>query len=268
LLRCAIRNLFVRRPPTVLGSTDLSGATTTQSVYFIARVEVASSQAVSIVTFGDSITDGTRSTPNMNKRWPDRLAARLAQQSPGRFAVLNMGIAGNRLLTDGAGANALSRFDRDVLVQPGVGYVVIMEGINDIGQARENLTPGAAEVIAAHQQLIARARARGLKVFGATLTPFDGAAYFTAVGEEKRKAVNEWIRTSRAYDAVLDFDAVLRDPAAPTKFLPAYDSGDHLHPSDAGYEAMGDAVDLKLLLQLGIRNEELVPDLATDECLS
>jgi lysophospholipase L1-like esterase len=179
-----------------------------------------------------------------------------------------MGIAGNRLLTDGAGANALSRFDRDVLVQPGVGYVVIMEGINDIGQARENLTPGAAEVIAAHQQLIARARARGLKVFGATLTPFDGAAYFTAVGEEKRKAVNEWIRTSRAYDAVLDFDAVLRDPAAPTKFLPAYDSGDHLHPSDAGYEAMGDAVDLKLLLQLGIRNEELVPDLATDECLS
>jgi lysophospholipase L1-like esterase len=229
------------------GRMDLPGAATTQSVYLLARVEVAATpQTVAIVAFGDSITDGTRSTPDTNRRWPDRLAARLAQHAPGRYAVLNMGIAGNRVLTDGAGVNALARFDRDVLVQPGAGYVVIMEGINDIGQARENPTPAAADVIAGHQQLIARARARGLRVFGATLTPFDGAAYFTAVGEEKRKAVNEWIRTSQAYDAVIDFDALLRDPSQPSKFLPAYDSGDHLHPSDAGYEAMGNAVDLTL----------------------
>jgi lysophospholipase L1-like esterase len=180
-----------------------------------------------------------------NNRWPDHLARRLA--ADGRpVAVLNAGISGNRVLSDGAGVSALARFDKDVLLQTGVTHVVVMEGINDIGLARNNPSPSAADIIAGHKQLIERARARGLKVYGATLTPFEGAAYYSPEGEAKRQAVNEWIRTGRAYDAVIDFDAVTRDPAAPTKFLPAYDSGDHLHPGDAGYKAMGDAVDLAL----------------------
>jgi lysophospholipase L1-like esterase len=144
--------------------------------------------------------------------------------------------------------NALARFDRDVLLQPGVTHVVVMEGINDIGLARANPSPAAADLIAAHRQLIERAHARGLRIYGATLTPFEGAAYWTAEGQAKRDALNQWIRTSRAYDGVIDFDAVLRDPGAPTKFLPQYDSGDHLHPNDAGYQAMGNAVDLSLFL--------------------
>ena len=121
-----------------------------------------------------------------------------------------------------------------------------MEGINDIGQARQNPSPSAADLIAAHKQLIERAHARGLRIYGATLTPFEGAAYWTAEGQAKRDALNQWIRTSRAYDGVIDFDAVVRDPNAPTKFNPQYDSGDHLHPNDAGYQAMGNAVDLSL----------------------
>ena len=232
------------------GAASLPVVTTTQSVYLLGRVEVvASPGTLAIATFGDSITDGTRSTPNTNRRWPDHLARRLARQSPGRYAVLNAAIAGNRLLSESTpafGISALARFDRDVLVQSGVTHVVVMEGINDIGGGRENPVPSAADLIAVHQQLIDRAHARGLKAIGATLTPFEGAAYFTAVGEEKRRAVNEWIRTSKAYDGVIDFDAVVRDPAQPTKFLPVFDSGDHLHPSDAGYEAMGNAVDLRL----------------------
>jgi len=159
---------------------------------------------------------------------------------------LKAGIGGNQVLGDGAGVSALARFDRDVLMQTGVTHVIIMEGINDIGLARANPAPSADDLIAGHKQLIARAHARGLKVYGATLTPFEGAAYWTAEGETKRQALNQWIRTSGAYDAVIDFDQVTRDPAAPTKFLPAYDSGDHLHPGDAGYKAMGEAVDLKL----------------------
>ena len=162
------------------------------------------------------------------------------------MAVLNAGISGNQVLGDGAGVSALARFDRDVLMQTGVTHVIIMEGINDIGLARANPTPSAADLIAGHKQLIERARARGLKVYGATLTPFEGAGYYTAEGEAKRQALNQWIRTSGAYDAVIDFDQVTRDPASPTTFLPAYDSGDHLHPGDAGYKAMGEAVDLKL----------------------
>ncbi len=160
--------------------------------------------------------------------------------------MLNAGISGNRLLGDGAGVSALARFDKDALMQTGVTHVVIMEGINDIGLARAAPRAAAADVIAAYKQLIERARARGLKMFGATLTPYEGAFYFTREGEAKRQAVNEWIRTSGAYDGVVDFDKVVRDPSAPTKFAPAFDSGDHLHPGDAGYKAMGDAVDLAL----------------------
>jgi lysophospholipase L1-like esterase len=162
------------------------------------------------------------------------------------MSVLNAGISGNQVLGDGAGVSALARFDRDVLMQTGLTHVIIMEGINDVGLARANPAPSAADLIAGHKQLIERARARGLKVYGATLTPFEGAAYWTTEGEAKRRSLNQWIRTSGAYDAVIDFDQVTRDPAAPTRFLPAYDSGDHLHPGDAGYKAMGETVDLEL----------------------
>ena len=186
-----------------------------------------------------------------NNRWPDQLVRRMLSQAPPlRMGVMNAGIAGNRVLSDAAfnvGINAQARFDQNVLAQPGVTHVIFMEGINDIGQARENPTPSADDVIGAHKQIIERAHARGLKIFGATLTPFYGAAYYTEVGEAKRQAVNDWIRTSKAYDGVIDFDKATRDPNDPRKFLAQYDSCDHLHPSDAGYKAMAEAVDLGLL---------------------
>jgi lysophospholipase L1-like esterase len=230
------------------GAASLPIDARTASWFLLARVEVANATpAPVVVAFGDSITDGSRSTVDTNNRWPDHLARRLLAQRGRSAAVINAGIAGNRLLSEGApqvGVNALARFDRDVLMQTGVTHVVIMEGINDIGVARENPSPAAADLIAAQQQLIMRARARGLKVYGATLTPFEGAAYWTKEGEAKRQAVNQWIRTSGVYDGVIDFDAVTRDPNAPTKFQPQFDSGDHLHPNDAGYRAMGESVDL------------------------
>ena len=229
------------------GEAAMTVERTAGAWFLLARVEVASDQGSgAVVTFGDSITDGARSTSDLNSRWPDHLARRLAARKGKPIGVLNAGISGNQVLGDGAGVSALARFDRDVLMQTGVTHVIIMEGINDIGLARANPAPSADDLIAGHKQLIARAHARGLKVYGATLTPFEGAAYWTAEGETKRQALNQWIRTSGAYDAVIDFDQVTRDPAAPTKFLPAYDSGDHLHPGDAGYKAMGEAVDLKL----------------------
>jgi lysophospholipase L1-like esterase len=217
------------------------------SWFLLARVEVlAPARTLAVVTFGDSITDGSRSTMDTNNRWPNHLARRLTAQKGAGVAVLNAGIGGNRVLGDGAGLSALARFDKDVLMQTGVTHVVVMEGINDIGIARSNPSPSAADLIAAHKQLIERAHARGLKIYGATLTPFEGAPYYTQEGEAKRQALNDWIRTSRAYDGVIDFDKATRDPAAPAKFLPLYDSGDHLHPGDAGYKAMGEAVDLAL----------------------
>ena len=215
--------------------------------FLLARVEVVAPTATStIVAFGDSITDGAASTTDTNSRWPDVLARRLAARKGNGVAVVNAGISGNRVLGDGAGVSALARFDRDVLMQTGVTHVIVLEGINDIGLARANPSPSAADLIAGHKQLIERARARGLRVYGATLTPFEGAPYYTPEGEAKRQALNEWIRTSKAYDGVIDFDRLTRDPAAPTKFLPAYDSGDHLHPGDAGYKAMGEGIDLAL----------------------
>jgi len=215
--------------------------------FLLARVEVAAPAAMrAVVTFGDSITDGARSTADTNNRWPDQLARRLAAQRGAQVAVLNAGISGNRVLGDGAGISALARFDKDVLMQTGVTHVVVLEGINDIGIARNNPSPSAADLIAGHKQLIERAHARGLRIYGATLTPFEGASYFTPEGEAKRQALNDWIRTSGAYDGVIDFDKITRDPAAPSKFAPAFDSGDHLHPGDAGYKAMGDAIDLAL----------------------
>src|SRR5262245_24118421 len=238
---------FVSETGNHSGVTNLPVNGRSGAWFMIARVEVmAPAGTAAVVTFGDSITDGARSTADTNNRWPDQLARRLAARKGPGVAVLNAGISGNRVLGDGAGVSALARFDRDVLMQTGVTHVVVMEGINDIGIARNNPSPSADDLIAGHKQLIDRAHARGLKVYGATLTPYEGAAYYSPEGEAKRQALNNWIRTSKAYDGVIDFDMVTRDPAAPTKFLPAFDSGDHLHPGDAGYKAMGDAVDLAL----------------------
>ena len=242
----ALQTNYVSTEGNHAGDADLPVMTTTQAWFFLARVEVAApDRAGAIVAFGDSITDGTRSTPNTNSRWPDQLAKRLAASST-KLAVLNEGIAGNRVLCDGAGVSALARFDRDVLVQTGATHVVVLESINDIGIGRNNPSPSAADLIAAHRQLIDRAHSRGLKIFGATLTPFEGAAYATPEGEVKRQAVNDWIRTSKAYDGVVDFDAAVRDPAAPSKIQQRFNPGDNLHMNDAGYQAMADAIDLGL----------------------
>jgi len=233
------------------GEPDFPGAATTQQWFFLARVEVAApEQAGAVVTFGDSITDGTRSTPNTNNRWPDELARRLAAQKI-PLGVLNEGIAGNRVLCDGAGVSALARFDRDVLAQTGANYVVVLESINDIGIGRSNAVPSADDLIAAHKQLIERAHAHGLKIYGATLTPFDGAAYFTSEGEAKRQAVNQFIRSGKAYDGVIDFDAAVRDSAAPSKIQQKFNPGDNLHMNDAGYQAMAGAIDLGLFKASG-----------------
>jgi lysophospholipase L1-like esterase len=218
----------------------------TATWFFLARIEVmAPQQAGAIVTIGDSLTDGTASTIETNNRWPDHFARRLANAGL-RMAVLNAGIGGNRLLNDGVGPGALARFDRDVIAQAGVTHVIVLEGINDIGQGRQNASPSAADLIGAHKQMIERAHARGIKIYGATLTPFEGARYWTPEGEAKRQALNEWIRTSRAYDAVFDFDAAVRDPNHPTKTLAQYDPGDHLHLNAAGYKAVASTIDLTL----------------------
>ena len=249
---------YLSPPGDYTGATDMpvraettyvrrDGAVT--STWFgLARVEVEASGSVgAVVTLGDSITNGSLSTLDGNQRWPDHLARRLAAEGM-EMAVLNAGIGGNRLLSDrGGNVSALARFERDVLAQTGVTHVVVMVGINDIGTARENPLPSADDLIGGYQQLIERAHAYGLTILGATLTPFEGATYWTSEGEAKRQAVNEWIRTSGAFDGVIDFDRAIRDPDQPTKFLPRFDPGDHLHPNDQGYEAMADAVDLALL---------------------
>jgi len=255
-----LQTSYVSPPGDFTASTNMPVASTTQAWFWLAGVDVtAPKQNGVIVAIGDSITDGTASTPDTNNRWPNHLARRLLAR-PGNhdMGVVDVGIAGNRVLHDIIGANALARFDRDVLVQTGVTHVIVLEGINDIGFSGigfPDQAVSADEIIAGHKQLIERAHARGLEIFGGTLTPFEGTTipgYFTPEGEAKRQAVNEWIRTSGAYDAVIDFDAAIRDPSQPSRMLPAYDSGDHLHPNDAGYEAMANAIDLKLFTPSGV----------------
>lgn len=230
----------------------LTGAHAIESWCFVKGIEVAGSdRAEAIVTFGDSITDGAKSTMDANRRWPDVLAERLqADKKTAHLSVLNEGISGNRLLHDRAGPNALARFDRDVLGQAGVKYLIVLEGINDIGNTAEPherwdliSTP---DLIFALTQIVARAHEHGIKVFGATLTPYQGAGYYSDAGEKMRQDVNNWIRTSGTFDGVIDFDQVTRDPARPSYFSSTADSGDHLHPGDDGYKQMGSAIDLSL----------------------
>ena len=234
-----------------VGEKTFAGGPITRSWFLLARVEVAASaRAGAVAAFGDSITDGARSTPDTNNRWPDHLARRL----PAGIAVMNVGIAGNRVLSEGnanVGVNALARFDRDVLAQPGLTHVIVMEGINDIRNMGPNGFATGEDLIGAYRQMIDRAHARGLRIYGATLTPCEGDALMTAEGEAKRKTVNQWIRTSGAFDGVIDFDMVVRDPSTPTKIRSEFDSGDHLHPNDAGYKAMGESIDLSLFKPSG-----------------
>ncbi|HKN76855.1 MAG TPA: SGNH/GDSL hydrolase family protein [Candidatus Acidoferrum sp.] len=216
-------------------------------------------EAGTIVVLGDSITDGHGATTNGNDRWTDVLAARL-QASPRtrNVGVSNQGIGGNHLLTDGLGPNALSRFDRDVLAPAGVRWLIVFEGVNDLGGlARTGEVPPAdhaalvERVLSAYRQIIDRAHAHNLRVLGATITPYVGSSYYhpSATSEADRQAVNQWIRTAGHFDAAIDFDATVRDPAHPDQLLPAFDCGDHLHPSPAGYKAMADSIALTAFQQ-------------------
>jgi lysophospholipase L1-like esterase len=240
----------------VVAAESLTAPKTIASWDFLKGVDVKSdADSAAIVAFGDSITDGAHSTKDANRRWPDVLAQRLQADKKTRgLGVLNEGIGGNRILHDVTGPSALARFDRDVLAQAGVKYVIILESINDIGHAadpdpakRYDIV-SADDLIAGYSQMVRRAHTHGIKVIGATLTPYVGAKYQSPAGEAIRQAVNQWIRTTKELDGVIDFDKVTSDPANPTVFLPAYDSNDHLHPGDAGYKAMGESIDLKLFV--------------------
>jgi len=247
---------WVSAPGDHAADRDAGAFTTpTTSWYYLSSLVVRSPGTDgTVVVFGDSITDGFASTLGGNDRWPDDLARRLDALDGPTLSVADEGISGNRVLRGSRffGASAEARFRRDVLDQPGVRDVIVLEGINDIGFSPVPPRPGAevsaAQVIAGLRQLIAQAHAHGLKIFGATLLPFQGAGYYSAAGEAKRQAVNHWIRTGGAFDGVVDFDAVMRDPADPLRLNPGYDCGDHLHPDDAGYQAMADTISLQTLL--------------------
>jgi lysophospholipase L1-like esterase len=242
----------------------LPGATPVDHWYQIEGVDVvAFSDAGAVVVLGDSITDGRGSTTNGNNRWTDALAWRLRRSPDWPFvAVLNKGIGGGRVLQDGLGPSALARFDRDVLAPASVKWLIVLEGINDLdvltrdapatGEAHAAMV---AQLIVGYEQIVVRAHAHGIKVYGATILPDLGGDYYhpDAQNEADRHAVNAWIRTPGHFDAVIDFDAALRDPAAPDALLPAYDSGDHLHPNPAGYKAMADAVPLALFVAPAVR---------------
>lgn len=240
-----------------VSAAELSDAAEINHWFWLTGVQVGRhAQDRCVVAFGDSITDGWQSTLNGNNRWPDDLAERLqANAATKSVCVLNEGIGGNRILLDGTGPAAVARLDRDVLAEPGVKYVILLEGINDIGHlAREGKMSQAdidtlvTHLTEAYQQSIDSAHGSGLKIIGATLTPFRGSGYYTEQGadfEAARQKVNAWIREPGHFDAVVDFDKATRDPVQPDRFLPADDSGDHLHPNPAGYKAMADAIDLK-----------------------
>jgi lysophospholipase L1-like esterase len=252
--RYARQTNYISPPGNFTAALTMPVGKLTDEWFFVSGIDVlASHETGGIVALGDSLTDGNISTHDAYCRWPDQLARRLIARQAGRpLGVMNQGLGGNRILHDVRGDSGLRRFDRDVLAQPGVTHVIVMLGTNDLRNryARPEEEVTAAQMIAGLHQMAVRAQARGIKVLGATLTPFGNETYlpgaWNPVREEHRVAVNTWIRTSSVLDGVVDFDQALRDPACPTQMLPIYDCGDGLHPSDRGYGAMGDAIDLAL----------------------
>lgn len=240
-------------PGDQTGRIALFGAVTARASGLVSEIDVLIPRARPVlVAFGDSITEGAASTPGAHMSWPDQVGRLLAGRQAGRcWSVVNAGISGNRLLHDGRGPNALARFNRDVLSVPGVRETVLLEGINDIGAAamptHRDQAVGADEIIGAYREIIARAHAHGIRVLGGTLTPYEGAGYYDETGEVKREAVNRWIRTSGAFDGVIDFEAATRDPSHPKRFIDADQSGDHLHPNDRGYAVMAAAAEPAIL---------------------
>ena len=253
---------FVSLPGDFTSSAVLPTVASPVAWFWLAGVEVtASNQTGMVVVFGDSLTEGTHAALDGNKRWPDQLAQRL-MATPGNrtLGVLNEGIAGGRLLHDSVGPSGLARFDRDLLAQTGATHVIVQMGGNDIFTLNPAEEVTADQIIQGHKQLIERAHAQGLKIYGCTLNPVEGFLLpgtpfpvFSPAKEVKRQVVNAWIRLSGEYDGVIDFDRIMRDPSAPSKLLPLFDSGDHAHPTDAGYKAMADAIDLKLFSHHGER---------------
>jgi lysophospholipase L1-like esterase len=223
--------------------TAMPSATRTLHWYYLCGVDVDAVGAAAVAVLGDSITDGRGSPTDGNGRWTDHLARRLQEgEGPANVGVLNHGLGGNRVLDDGLGPNALARLDRDVLAQPGVRWLIVLEGINDLGTRSAT----ARDLTGAYEQIILRAHARGIKVYGATLMPCEGSPYFTPGLEAARREVNAWVRESGRFDAVIDFDAATRDARRPSRLSAATDGGDHLHPGPEGYKIMAAAVDLKL----------------------
>lgn len=234
-----------------VSATNMNAAIRTEHWYILTGIDVLAEASAAIVTLGDSITDGRGSTTDGNNRWPDNLAQRLqANATKKNIAVLNQGVGGNCVLRGGLGSPALDRFERDVLGQNGVRWLIILEGVNDIGGSRgTNTALVASELIAAYVQMIVRAHAQNIRVFGGTILPFDGSSYFSPEHEAARQTVNDWIRTSGKFDAVIDFDTAMRDPQNPSRLAPAADGGDHLHPGVRGYEMMAEAINLKLFAE-------------------
>ena len=250
----ANQTTYLSQPGDQSGAKMIPDAIALTQRYFLTRVEVSSpNDAGTIVALGDSITDGRGSTLDANRRWPDRLAERL-HESGLSLGVVNAGIAGNRILHDLpemiCGPSSLSRFDRDVLSVSGAKFVIVLQGVTDIAHPSLNSLPeqtvSTEQIVGGLKQLIARAHARDLKIFGATLLPSEGEIFYTEEGEAKRRAVNEWIRTSKAFDGIIDFEAAVRDPDHPARLRPDYDSGDHGHLNDTGYRAIADSIDLEL----------------------